>query len=182
MSRFSRSVRIAVAGLLAVSALTIFGASPASAAATASMVDNGNGSITVTYSGVVPGSNGFDVVLAFMSQGATCPVNAYPNPNLFSLYANSMGGGAPVMAASPATIGVGTSVMGPNGPGAVPLTSGNYQACLYTQVNSGANITYTNAGSLAVTIGQVTPTTTATTSSPTTTTAAGTPVAPAFTG
>jgi hypothetical protein len=180
MSRFSRSVRIAVAGLLAVSALTIFGASPASAAATASMVDNGNGSITVTYSGVVAGANGFDVVLAFMSQGATCPVNAYPNPYLFNLYANPMGGGSPVMAASPATIGVGTSVKGPNDPGAVPLTTGNYQACLYTQDIGGK--TNTNAGSLAVTIGQVTPTTTTTTASPTTTTAAGTPVAPAFTG
>ncbi|MSX34123.1 MAG: hypothetical protein F2784_04285, partial [Actinobacteria bacterium] len=51
MSRFSRPVRNAVAGLLAISALTIFGVSPASAAATASMVDNGDGSVTVTYSG-----------------------------------------------------------------------------------------------------------------------------------
>ena len=176
MSRFSRSVRLALAGLLAVSAVTIFGASPASAVATASMVDNGNGSITVTYSGVVAGPNGFDVVLLFLSEGATCPVNAYPNPYLFNLYANPMGGGSPVMAASPATIGVGTSVMGPNGPQAIPLTTGNYQACLYTQ-DIGPN-DYTNAGSLAVTIGQVTPTTTTTT----TTAPAADPVAPSFTG
>ncbi len=176
MSRFSRSVRLAVAGLLAVSALTIFGASPASAVATASMVDNGNGSITVTYSGTVAGPTGFDVVLLFLSEGATCPVNAYPNSYLFNLYVNE---GGPVMAASPATIGVGTSVMGPNGPQAIPLTTGNYQACLYTQ-DIGPN-DYTNAGSLAVTIGQVTPTTTTTTTT-TTTAPAADPVAPAFTG
>ena len=194
MSRFPRLARVAAVGAFAVSAMTMFAASPAGAVATASMVDNGNGSITVTYSGNVAGPSGYDVFLTFMTQGSTCPAMPFTQYT-YVLSANPVGGSSPNMAASPATVTSGTLVMGSSGPQGIALPAGLYQACLYTNIIQTS--TFSSAGSLAVTIGNPVVTTsstsTSTTMAPTTTTtaasgattsttAAGDPVAPAYTG
>jgi len=171
MSRLFRSVRIAVAGLVAVSALIIFGASPASAA-TGSLVDDGNGGLVVTYSSSYPGDF---VVLEIHPNGQSCDIGLTPiailtndpdSPQLAQI------------AASPATIVEGMTAyeVGAN-PGAT-FTFGpvSYTFCL---LESTPNL----LDQLTMTLGQGAPTTTSTTTAPsTTTTAASTPVTPAFTG
>jgi hypothetical protein len=170
MSRFSRSVRIAVAGLLAVSALTIFGASPASAAATGSLVDNGDGSATITYSGVTVGD---DVVVLGLPSGTTCTAQTGPfNATFFLTTDPQAPGGA--MPASPMTIQAGTSAFSTgNPPGAMTIAAGTYNLCVQNLISQQSA---TVVQQLQVTLGSVAPTTT------TTTAPAADPVAPAFTG
>jgi hypothetical protein len=58
-----------VASALFVSTAVVFAASPANAAGTGSMVDNGDGSMTVTWTASAPDS----VLINFYPSGATCP-------------------------------------------------------------------------------------------------------------
>ncbi|CAB4580684.1 MAG: hypothetical protein F2947_01060 [Actinobacteria bacterium] len=177
MSRFSRPVRNAVAGLLAISALTIFGVSPASAAATASMVDNGDGSVTVTYSGAAPGDS---IVFMGLPSGTTCSSQIPPASGLFFVTTDVSSPLSARMAASPATFTSGTAVFngggGGNPPGATTIAAGVYNVCLLRIYSQQPN---TVIQQMQVTLGTVTPTTSATTS---TTAPAADPVAPAFTG
>jgi hypothetical protein len=174
MSRLSRSVRIAVAGLFAVSALTIFGASPASAA-TGSLVDDGNGGLVVTYSS--PTGPGDYVVLEVRPSGSSCSVQQ----QAVAVLSNDPG--APQLAqiaASPATIvdGMTAYEIAPNNGATFTFGPVSYTFCLL-DYSQGPNL----LAQLTMTIGQGAPTTTTTTTVPsTTTTASATPVAPAFTG
>ena len=171
MSRFSRSVRIAVAGLLAVSSLIIFGASPASAA-TGSLVDDGNGGLVVTYSSP---TNQDYVVLEIHPTTSNCnsPQNA-----LAVLSNNPSAPQAAQIAASPATIVAGTTAFNVQTQGAYTMAATSYLFCL---MPSSFVLPITPLAQLTMTIGQGSPTTT-TTAPSTTTTAAATPVTPAFTG
>ncbi len=170
MSRFSRSVRLAVAGLLAVSALIIFGASPASAA-TGSLVDDGNGGLVVTYSSP---TNQDYVVLEIHTIASNCnsPQNA-----LAILTNDPSAPQAAQIAASPATIVAGTTAFNPQTQGAYTMAATSYLFCL---MPNSFVLPITPLAQLTMTIGQGSPTTT--TAPSTTTTAAGTPVTPAFTG
>ncbi|CAB4554597.1 unannotated protein [freshwater metagenome] len=171
MSRFTRTTRMVVAGLLAVSALTVFGASPASAAPTGSLADDGNGGLVVTYDS--PSASDY-IVFSVMPSGSTCDASQalgiltnYPSAPQFAR-----------LAASPATIAVGSMVLDAQQQGMWSLEAASYTFCL----NDFPQL-MTTLDQLTMTLGQASPTTTTTTTaSPTTTAAAGTPVAPAFTG
>ncbi len=172
MSRLSRSVRIAVAGLLAVSAVIIFGASPASAA-TGSLVDDGNGGLVVTYSS----SPGDYIVLEIHTSGSGC---SSPASTLAVLSNDPNAPQLAQIAASPVTIVAGSTAFGIQSQGAYTLAATSYTFCLMPQ---SYVLPVTPLAQVTMTLGQVSPTTTSTTTAPsTTTTAAGTPVAPAFTG
>ena len=173
MSRFSRSVRLAVAGLLTVSALTVFGASPASAA-TGSLVDDGNGGLVVTYSSP---TNQDYVVLEIHPTTSNCS----SAQNALAVLTNDPSAPqAAQIAASPATIVEGTTAFNPQTQGAYTMAATSYLFCL---MPNSFVMPITPLAQLTMTIGQASPTTTSTTTAPsTTTTAAGTPVAPAFTG
>ncbi len=180
MFRITRSVRNAVVGLLAVSALIIFGASPASAA-TGSLVDDGNGGLVVTYSSP---TNQDYVVLEILPSTSDC------NSAQIALAVLTNDPNAPQaaqIAASPATIVEGTTAGDIQTGGAYTMAEFSYLFCLKSA------LTATLLAQLTMTIGQESPTTTTTTTAPstttttttapsTTTTAAGTPVTPAFTG
>jgi hypothetical protein len=173
MSRLSRSVRIAVAGLLAVSAVIIFGASPASAA-TGSLVDDGNGGLVVTYSSP---TNQDYVVLEIHPTTSNC--NSAQNA-LAVLTNDPSAPQAAQIAASPATIVEGTTAFNPQTQGAYTMAATSYLFCL---MPNSFVMPITPLDQLTMTLGQGAPNTTSTTTAPsTTTTAAGTPVAPAFTG
>lgn len=170
MFRITRSVRNAVVGLLAVSALIIFGASPASAV-TGSLVDDGNGGLVVTYSSP---TNQDYVVLEIKPTTSDCN----SPQNTLAVLTNDPGAPqAAQIAASPATIVEGTTAYGNQTPGTYTVAATSYLFCL----RSLSPLTL--LAQLTMTIGQESPTTTTTTTAPsTTTTAAGTPVTPAFTG
>ena len=127
---------------------------------TGSLTDNGNGTMTVTYSGSIVGF--------LLPSGSVCAAFLTVRPNNFNyiLAPDAPPGGQ--LAASPAVIAVGTPLMGMGDPTPVPVTAGAYEACLYESVGPGGQL----LSSLAVTIGTVTPTTAP----------SGDPVAPAFTG
>jgi hypothetical protein len=172
MSRLSRSVRIAVAGLFAVSAVIIFGASPASAA-TGSLVDDGNGGLVVTYSS----SPGDYIVLEIHTSGSGC---SSPASTLAVLSNDPSAPQLAQIAASPVTIVAGSTAFGIQSQGAYTLAATSYTFCLMPQ---SFVLPVTPLAQVTMTLGQGAPTTTSTTTAPsTTTTAAGTPVAPAFTG
>ena len=123
---------------------------------TGSMVDNGDGTMTVTYSGT-------NMFVMFLTGGSSCPtLQNGPTPGAIGSFGPN---GPHAIGASPAIIQVGTSSMQGSA-----LAAGNYEACLYLDPGIG----HSAAQSLAVTIGQVAPTTT--------TTAGGGSVTPAFTG
>ncbi len=171
MSRLSQSVRISVAGLLAVSALTVFGASPASAAGTGSLVDDGNGGLVVTYSSP---TNQDYVVLEIHTIASNCnsPQNA-----LAILTNDPSAPQLAQIAASPVTIVAGTTAFGIQTQGAYTMGATSYLFCL---MPFGMMMQPTPLAQLTMTIGQGSPTTT---TAPSTTTApAADPVAPAFTG
>jgi hypothetical protein len=173
MSRFARSVRIAVAGLLAVFALIIFGASPASAA-TGSLVDDGNGGLVVTYSSP---TNQDYVVLEIHPTTSNC--NSAQNA-LAVLTNDPSAPQAAQIAASPATIVEGTTAFNPQTQGAYTMAATSYLFCL---MPNSFVMPITPLAQLTMTLGQGAPTTTSTTTAPsTTTTTASTPVTPAFTG
>jgi len=132
-----------------------------------SMTDNGDGSLTVTYSPVVSPEA---VFLNLFAPGTTCDPIGNPTNRLFGI-SNFSNQGLPVLSASPAVLSAGSPMRSgwANTTVASTLTAGSYQACLYYYNGNQQN---TLVQSLAVTIGTVTPTTAP----------AGDPVAPAFTG
>jgi hypothetical protein len=121
------------------------------------MVDNADGSMTVTYVG------SFSIIL--YAEGTTCPdPMSYNSPKLFTIFAT----GPYAISASPAVVTVGTPAISGSG-GAGTITAGTYQACSYL----GPQFVQ----ALTVGLGVVVPTTTTTT-----TAASGDLVVPAFTG
>jgi hypothetical protein len=124
-----------------------------------SIVDNGNGTATVTYSG--------DVLVYLLSAGSTCPdLGNIAGPYEYVLSRENPPQAA--LAASPALIEDGTMAMTSGGPRSI--AAGTYQACMYAGNGPSAAL----VSDLEVNIGQV---------APTTTTTSGTdPVVPAFTG
>lgn len=129
-----------------------------------SLVDNGDGSMTVTYS---PATQPSSVWVSLFPSGTTCNPGGVPTGRLFLL-----GPDIPYnpLSSSPAVVAAGTGAMtGAQPYGATTIAAGSYQACMY--FNSGQQTTLEQ--SLAVTLGVLTPTTTA---------PAGDPVVPAFTG
>ena len=137
---------------------------------TGSMVDNGNGSMTITYSGTGLANQNHVSVLLYPA-GHTCALEDDTDP----VYVLDPDLPEAALAASPAVVTAGTmaGVFGQQGPPtAEAIVDGSYQACMMLFEGNNRSL----AQSLAVTLGAVAPTTT-------TTTAAGTdPVAPAFTG
>lgn len=132
-----------------------------------SLTDNGDGSMTVTYSPVVAPET---VALNLFAPGTTCDPSGNPTNRLFGIskFSNN---GLPVLAASPAVLSVGSPMRSgwANTTAASTLVAGSYQACLYYFDGVTSNVL---VQSLAVTIGTVTPTTAP----------SGDPVVPAFTG
>jgi hypothetical protein len=119
------------------------------------MVDNGDGSMTVTYVG------NFSILL--YAEGTTCPdPMSFNLPKLFTIFAT----GPYALSASPAVVTVGTPAISGSG-GAGTITAGTYQACSYL----GPQFVQ----ALTVGLGVVVPTTT-------TAAASGDLVVPAFTG
>jgi len=175
--RHPSSARMALAGALFLSTAVLFAAGPASAAATGAMVDNGDGSMTVTWSAA-----GFEsIAINFYASGTSCPAinNIAAAGTLFYINGGT-GMMAPSLSASPSLLSAGSAVKIPMSMTPSQIPTGSYVACLYT--GDGQNPS-TIAQSLPITFAVVAPTTTITTTAPsTTTTAASTPVTPAFTG
>ena len=132
-----------------------------------SLTDNGDGSMTVTYSSVTSPEV---ISLNLFASGTTCDPNGNPANRLFGI-ATSSSQALPVLAASPAVLLAGSPMRSgwANTTAASTLVAGSYQACLYYYNGNQSNVL---VQSLAVTIGTVTPTTAP----------SGDPVAPAFTG
>ena len=130
-----------------------------------SFVDNGDGSATVTYSGLV--------VLFLFAQGSICPSDL-SNVNGAFLYVVDSYPGAPVqLASSPAIISAGTSAMaggiGPSGqadpnslspsvPPTTQIAAGSYQACLYNPVVAPGALLQGGVVNLGVIVDPVAPT------------------------
>lgn len=167
MSRFPRLARYLAAGTLAVSTLTVFAASPASAAVTASIAEDGAGGVVVTYSGVTSTDS---VVVVAVEATAACSAST-PVSALFFLTTDPQAPGGQTISASPFTIAVG----GPafriaGGYGPMTIAAGTYNFCLQS-LSSG---TPAQLGSLVTTLGTA-PTTT-------TTTVVEEPAVPTYTG
>ena len=169
MSRFSQTGRFAAAAALAVSAVTFFAVSPASAVVTGSLADDGNGGLLVTYS-PSPGTPSNGINLEVYPSTSSCGTFA---DTLAAISSDPQAPAEAQIAASPATLVVGSSGYALQQGASQPftLTNSDYLFCLYG--NSGNLLQ-----SLTMTIGQATPTTTTTT----TTAPAVDPVAPSFTG
>ncbi len=170
MSQRSRLAGIAAVAALAVSAVTFFAVSPASAAATGSLANNGNGGLVVTYS-PSPGTSQNAINLEIYPSTSSC---GNFNDTLAVVSSDPQAPAQAQIAASPATLVAGSTAYAVNqGPQPFTLANGAYLFCLY---GSTGNL----LDSLTMTIGQATPTTTA---APATTTApAADPVTPAYTG
>ena len=175
MSRFTRSIRMVVASALFVSTAVVFAASPANAAGTGSMVDNGDGSMTVTWTASAPDS----VLINFYPSGATCPQFADGINVSFNISGGT--GSNPALGASPTMLSAGSSVWGGPPPAPMQIPAGPRMACLYGR--DGQNIAPL-LQSLPITFAAVAPTTTTTTTTTTTIAGGGSgdPVAPTFTG
>jgi hypothetical protein len=173
MSRFTRSTRMVVASALFVSTAVVFAASPANAAPTGSLANDGNGGLVVTYSSPTAQDS---IDLEIRTSGSNCNVQ---QPPLAVLSNDSLAPQLAQIGASPATIAVGTTAYGLQPAGSLfTVAAASYTFCLFDTAQPLSPL-----AQLTMTIGQASPTTTTTTTaSPTTTTAAGTPVAPAFTG
>ena len=129
-----------------------------------SLTDNGDGSMTVTYSPVTQPSS---VWVSLFPSGTTCNPGGVPTGRLYLL---GPGIASNPFTSSPAVVAAGTGAMTGQQPlSATTIAAGSYQACMY--YNPGQQTTLVQ--SLAVTLGVVTPTTTA---------PADDPVVPAFTG
>ena len=141
-----------------------------------SLAAPGDGSLIVTYSGVVPMQQG--VVLFLAPQGSSCTGSNIPNevrtmvnpPDDFEyvLDAQQINPGGPWLGASPSIVTAGTEADSFDSPEPVAIVAGTYQACLFSYPPLSL------LQSLEVTLGEVAPTTT--------TTAADDPVTPAYTG
>jgi hypothetical protein len=106
---------------------------------TGSLVDNGDGTVTLTYANVDPNADGGevkDVYVIFAPTGATCaadPISMVNDETLILSTASSFSN----ITASPMLIQAGTAVVSipgfPTNPAVVPSTlpAGTYQTCLY---------------------------------------------------
>ena len=175
MSRFTRSTRMVVASALLVSTAVVFAASPANAAGTGSMVDNGDGSMTVTWTASAPGDS---VLINFYPSGTTCPQQA-DGINVSFNIAGGTGSPIPALGASPALLSAGSSVRGGLPPASMQIPAGPRVACLYGR---DAQNLAPLLQSLSITFAAVAPTTTTTTTTTIAGGASGDSVAPAFTG
>ncbi|MEJ6511734.1 MAG: hypothetical protein QNL59_07575 [Actinomycetota bacterium] len=177
MSRFTRSARMVVACGLFVSTAVLFAASPANAAATGSLANDGNGGLVVTYSSPTAQDS---IDLEIKTSGSNCNDQQLP---LAVLTNNSQAPQAAQIGASPATIAVGTTAFLIGG-GTFTVAAASYLFCLRYFDSNTLLVVFIDQ--LTMTIGSASPTTTTTTTLPTTTTTttapAADPVAPAFTG
>jgi hypothetical protein len=170
MSWTSKSIRFAVAGVLALSVLAVSESAQA-AEPTGSLVADGNGGVTATFAGGTPPA--FTGLLIFDAP-ATCPTSS--DELLAARYGLPLAG-----ATSPVTLTTGTLVVTDiTTPDAdTPLPAGSYQFCLTYLDFSSTNLVL---ASLEAVIGSA-PTTTTTAAPTTTTTAApAAPATPRFTG
>ena len=135
-----------------------------------SMTDNGNGSMTVTYSSVTPQQS---VFVSFFPPGTTCDPTASQSSWASRLYVVSSSSNSAPIGLSPTVITAGTNGLSGTPPNTTvsAIAAGSYQTCLYFFNGQ----TSTLSQSLAVTLGSVAPTTT-------TTAAAADPVPPVFAG
>ncbi|MEI7622509.1 MAG: hypothetical protein WCJ88_03045 [Actinomycetes bacterium] len=153
MSRYSFLGRIAAAALLVVSTAAFASSASAGAATvaptaspiTASMVDNANGTMTLTYTGVSTDARPQQaLVLIFLPSGSTCDsdsgtsIASAARPPF--LVRSSQENNLPD---SPAVIGSGISVSKQIDAypfrASSPLPPGVYEACLYFSDDSGIN-------------------------------------------
>lgn len=124
------------------------GATPAGVLATASVVDNGNGSITVTYAGAVAGPQGSDAYVVFRDPSVPCSLNFSPYVYVMDALGDTM---AP-LASSPAVATAGTLAAPAGSPNPVPIVDGIYR--VWVLVLSYANLQNDSVvGDLVVTIG-----------------------------
>lgn len=172
--------RLAAATALVAGAFLIAPGSPAGAVeptttippvATGSLVDNGDGTATLTYADLDTGS-GRILMLVLLPSGATCGAEPQDSFSATSLILSSQAVGFP---ASPILISTATSVISfPEWPGSLPapvtLPAADYQSCLYISTD-GSEIALTS--SAPITIAE---------SAPEPEPVAPEPVAPAYTG
>ena len=183
MSRFPRMSRAVVAALLAVSAVAVTsGTSAAEPLPTGSLVDNGNGSVTMTYDG--PADAWY---LILFDDGTPCPVGTEESPGSPTVFASATYGAtgalAPWLGLTSVTLSEGTDIGDLSSGLITPLPAGTYQVCLNTLVGGG--IAFVSVVGLEAEIGAPEPEpTTTTTAAPTTTTteAAVAPATPRYTG
>jgi hypothetical protein len=174
MSRITRPTRMIAAIALFLSTAVLFAASPASAAASGDMVNNNDGSMTVTWS-VADQSE--SISINFYASGTTCPALNNSFGILFGIN-GGIGMIAPSLSPSPSLLSAGSTVKsGSLPPASMQISAGSYLACLYLNAGQGQGVL---DQSLEITFSVVVPTTTTTTT--TTTAPAADPVAPAFTG
>ena len=141
---------------------------PAPAPRNDTLVDNGDGSMTVTFD---PLQVTQSVFINIFPSGTTCSPFANPVGRLYVLTSSNA---VPTPMTSPTTIAAGSPAYTFAGMIATSTTiaAGAYQACFYFISSNGPDL----VESLAITLAEVTPTTSTTTSP------AGDPVVPAFTG
>jgi hypothetical protein len=133
-------ITLLVACFLGLSGFVV--ATPASAAATGSIQDNADGTVTVTYSvGSVAGTI-VDLLI--------CPAGTVSCGFGARIYSLTTSGGS-TLGPSPATIQAGTTVTRPMGAGTTALPSGNY---VFSLVGTGGGLTgYAIDTNVSVTIG-----------------------------
>jgi hypothetical protein len=138
--------RLAAATALVAGAFFVVPGSPAGAVeptttippvATGSLVDNGDGTATLTYADLDTLS-GRLLNLVFLPSGATCGAAPQDSFSATSLILSSQAVGFP---ASPMLISTATSVISfPEWPGSLPklvtLPAGDYQSCLYLSADA----------------------------------------------
>lgn len=171
MKVISNSARVLVAAAFLLVGVIGFTGS-AGAVSTGSVVNNGAGGVTVTYTA----GQGDAITVMVYSSGTICSPG-FPGPPLYFIGTGFIN--PPVLGASPFTLNGTTTVNQVSAP-ATTIPTGLYQFCLYSEYASS----FTLLSSVQTTIGTVTPTTTSSTTSTTTPAAdpATDPVAPAFTG
>lgn len=183
MIRFPKLSRAAVAALLAVSVVAVAsGPGGAQPLPTGSVVDDGNGSVTMTYNG--PSDAWF---LALFEEGRPCPVGSEASPGSTGDFASATyvltGAAPPWLGLTSVTLSEGSDVGSTADSSTTPLPAGSYQFCLVTIVGSG--IAFYSVAEVEAEISEPAPEpTTTTTAAPTTTTTepAVVPAAPRYTG
>jgi hypothetical protein len=151
----TRSIgRLAAAAVLVAAATVVSFGSPVGAVGstttttlapdvnpTGSLVDNGDGTVTLTYANI-DSSNNKDVFVIFAAANSTCSDAVYDMVNATTLIISSSNFGVAVTAtASPMLIKAGTAVVSfpgyPTSPTPVvsTLPAGEYQTCLYANTD-----------------------------------------------
>ena len=166
MRLISKSARAVVATAVLIVGVIAIGGS-ADAVTTGSVVNNGAGGVTVTYSA----DQGVGVTVLVYGSSATCSTGFPPQPLYFL---NTGSPQPPVLGPSPFTLD-GTVTVRQGGPNTT-IPNGLYMFCLYSEDGG----TFVLLSSVLTTIGTVTPTTTVPTSTSSTTTVV--PVTPSITG